>query len=259
MTANQNDLTTLATLKSYLSPGSSDDTLLQRLLTSASVAIENYLNRAIISKTISDVFDGTGGRVMVMPESPVTAVASVTINGNVIPAGSVTTAGFYSTANAIILNGYSFCKGNGNVAITYTAGYKVSGEAATIPATPYQVAAAQPNGSWVGDGGVTFATSGIALTKVTGTPTTGQYAVSLNGLYTFAAADTGLGVLITYNYCPYDLEQFCIGTVQYWLNDRQRGGETSRSMGGQTISYSQKDMPAWVQTGLNQLKRVTPV
>jgi hypothetical protein len=35
------------------------------------------------------------------------------------------------------------------------------------------------------------------LTRVTGTPTTGQYAVSA-GVYTFAAADEGLSVLISY-------------------------------------------------------------
>ena len=184
MTTNPNDLTTLATLQNYLSPGSSDTVLLQRLLTSASIAIENYLNLDIISQSYSDVYDGNGRRVMFLPQSPITAVASVTVNGNTIPAGSVTAAGFYFTKDKIILNGYEFCKGYGNVAIAYTAGY--------------------------------------------------------------AAA-------------PPDIEQFCIGTVQYWLNDRQRAGEVSKTMGGQTISYSQADMPNWVKTGLSQLKRVIPV
>lgn len=182
MTANAADLTTLATLQSYLLPGSNDNVLLQRLLTAASVAIEQYTNRDFVSQSYSDVFDGTGGRLMMMPQYPITAVASVTINGTVIPPGDAyKTAGFYFSKNAIMLNGYSFCQGYANVAIAWTAGYSP---------------------------------------------------------------------------IPYDIEQFCIATVQYWLNDRQRGGESSRSMGGQTISYVTKDMPDLVKTGLNQYKRV---
>ena len=183
MTASPYDLTDLATLKSYINTGSSDDTLLQRLLTAASYAIESYLSRDIISKSYTKVFDGSGGRAIVPPDFPITAVASVVVDGVSIPAASsVTGSGFYFNENMIMLNGYSFNKNWGNVTITYTAGYT------TIPP---------------------------------------------------------------------DIVQACVGTVQYWLNDRQRGGEVSRSMGGQTINYSQKDMPAWVKTILDQRKRVT--
>lgn len=181
MAANPGDFTTLANLKRYLNPGSNDDTLLQQLLTAASFALANFINRDIVSQSYTDVIDGSRQRVMVLPNYPITAVASVTIDGVAVPVGSVTTSGYYFTKNSVILNGYCFNKGYGNVVITYTAGYT------TI---------------------------------------------------------------------PYDLEQFLIGTVQYWLNDRQRAGEVSRSMAGQTISYSQKDMPEWVKTGLNQWKAV---
>lgn len=181
MTANAADLTTLADLKVFIKDGGNNDTLLQTLITAASVAIANYISRDIVSQSYTDVLDGTNGRVMVLPNSPITAIASVTIDGKTIPAGSVTTPGFYFTPTKIILNGYYFSKGYGNVVITYTAGF------ASI---------------------------------------------------------------------PQDIAQFCIGTVQYWLNDRQRAGEVSRSMGGQTISYSRDDMPAWVKTGLNQYKKV---
>lgn len=183
---NPLDLTTVATLQGYLNPGSNDTNLLQRLITAASLAIENYANRDFVSQNYSKVFDGNGGRVMIFDDVPVTAVSAVTINGKTIPAGSVTAAGYYFTKNQLILNGYEFCRGYGNVAVAYTAGY---GTAA-------------------------------------------------------------LGTI------PQDLEQFCIGTVQHWLNDRNRSGEVSRSAGGQTITYTQKDMPAWVQTGLNQYKAV---
>lgn len=70
-------------------------------------------------------------------------------------------------------------------------------EAATIPATPFQVTVVN-TATFDKDLGVTYALSGLPLTKVASAPATGQYAVSGSGVYTFAAADTGLGVLITY-------------------------------------------------------------
>jgi phage gp36-like protein len=181
MTASPYDLTTLAILKTYINNGSSNDTLLQQLLTSASVAIESYCNRDFVSKAYTKTFDGSGGNALVLPDYPITAVASVTVNGQTIPAAaSVTGTGYSFSENTIVLNGYIFTRGWANITVTYTAGYT------TIPD---------------------------------------------------------------------DLVQACCGTVQYWLNDRQRGGETSRSMGGQTITYSTEDMPKWVKTILNQRKR----
>jgi uncharacterized phiE125 gp8 family phage protein len=181
MTANIYDLTTLATLKSYINVGSQDDVLLQRLLTSASIAIESYCNRDFVSLSYTSTFDGNNARYMVLPDYPVTAVSSVTINGVSIPAGSITNAGYYFDGQKIMLFGYIFTRGLGNVVISFTGGYAV---------------------------------------------------------------------------IPYDLEQACIGLVQYWLGNRQRNGEVSRSMGGQTISYDRSDMPAWVKTILQQYKRV---
>lgn len=65
-------------------------------------------------------------------------------------------------------------------------------------ATPFTVSVANA-ATFVDDYGVNYAATGLPLTKVTGTPTTGQYSVAA-GVYTFAAADAGLGVLISYTY-----------------------------------------------------------
>lgn len=72
-------------------------------------------------------------------------------------------------------------------------------EAATIPGTPYQVTVTN-TATFVTDYGVTFTLTGLPLTKVTSSPATGQYSVSAAGVYTFAAADTALGVKISYSY-----------------------------------------------------------
>lgn len=73
-------------------------------------------------------------------------------------------------------------------------------EAATIPATPYKVTVTN-GANFVADYGVRFALTGAFLDRVASGPTTGQYAVNqTTGEYTFAAADTTLGVLITYTW-----------------------------------------------------------
>lgn len=68
-----------------------------------------------------------------------------------------------------------------------------------IPATsPYTVSVTN-SAHFIQDGGVRYSGTGKILNVVSGSPTTGQYSVSA-GVYTFAAADEGLGVVITYSY-----------------------------------------------------------
>ena len=72
-------------------------------------------------------------------------------------------------------------------------------EAATVPAsTPYTVTPA--NGGTFGDDlGLIYASTGLALVKVTGAPGAGQYSSSA-GVYTLSAADAGKALLINYTY-----------------------------------------------------------
>jgi hypothetical protein len=72
-------------------------------------------------------------------------------------------------------------------------------EAGTIPAPsgPYTVTVAN-SGTWTTDLGVMKA-DGTVMTRVASGPSAGQYSVA-SGVYTFAAADTGANVLISYLY-----------------------------------------------------------
>lgn len=71
-------------------------------------------------------------------------------------------------------------------------------EAHPIPATPYQVTVTQ-SATFTVDLGVQNAATGVPLTAVASSPATGQYSHSA-GVYTFAAADTGNNVVISYQY-----------------------------------------------------------
>lgn len=73
------------------------------------------------------------------------------------------------------------------------------GEAHAVPAsTPFTVTVTN-SATWATDYGVVFTATGVPLTPVTSAPTTGQYSVAA-GVYTFAAADTGLAVQVSYAY-----------------------------------------------------------
>lgn len=74
--------------------------------------------------------------------------------------------------------------------------------AAAVPAgAPYTITVAPPNtGTFVTDMGVFFAATGVQLTRVTSAPAAGQYSVSAAGVYTFAAADAGKSVGLSYEY-----------------------------------------------------------
>ena len=78
--------------------------------------------------------------------------------------------------------------------------HNATDEAGSIPTTPYQVTVTN-SATWAEDLGVKYGATGVSLTKVASSPTTGQYSVAA-GVYTFAAADTGLAVLISYTYNP---------------------------------------------------------
>ena len=71
-------------------------------------------------------------------------------------------------------------------------------ESHAIPTTPYEITVTN-SAEFTSDLGVVYSATGVRLTAVASSPTTGQYAVSA-GVYTFAAADTGLTVLIWYAY-----------------------------------------------------------
>lgn len=72
-------------------------------------------------------------------------------------------------------------------------------EAAAIPGTPFSVTVAN-GATWTTDLGVMDAATGKVYTRVASAPATGQYSVGAGGVYTFAAADTGNNVLISYLY-----------------------------------------------------------
>ena len=108
------------------------------------------------------------------------------------------------------------------VTVIYMAGYgaKVS-EAHTVPATPYQITVSQ-SVAFSCDYSVAYA-NGTKLTRVSASPSTGQYSVAA-GVYTFAAADAGQSLTIIYGAksAPVDITEVCLRlvTARFRAKDR---------------------------------------
>lgn len=119
------DLTTVANVKAWLGiTAATDDTLFARLVSAVSQYVQTWLNRQIASASYTETRDGSGRSRMVFADYPVTAVSAVVIDGRSIPASpDVFTPGYYFNEIEVCLRGYVFTKGQGNVSLSYTAGY----------------------------------------------------------------------------------------------------------------------------------------
>lgn len=97
--------------------------------------------------------------------------------------------------NGALLNSIYF----GYVATSSIVGDVADVTGALIPTTPFQVTPTPPSsGTWSVDLGVKNSNA-VPLARVASAPATGQYSVAA-GVYTFAAADVGLTVYISYQY-----------------------------------------------------------
>ena len=271
------DLATLADVKAWLSGssgiGSSDDALLARLITDVSGAITAYLGRpSLTPRAFVERMDGNGKARLFLRHYPVLELSSLIISNVALPpaatpgAGAPFTRGYLlepwdgmppGRPQALDLFHALYRRGRQNVAVSYNAGYAVENEAATIPATPgpYAVAVAAPFGPWANDQGVAY-NNGSPLAAAAGAPSAGEYNVSA-GLYTFAAADAGAAVLISYGFIPAAINNACIEWVAERYRYRTRIGQSAQTVQGQqTAAYSLKDMSDFVRASLDPYRSV---
>lgn len=125
--------------------------------------------------------------------------------------------------------------------VTPTAGRErlALNEAGTIPAaTPWTVTVTNST-TFTQDLGVQYAATGLPLTKVTSGPIAGEYSEAA-GVYTFAAADTGAAVLISYTW-----SDAATGTTVTVLNQLQGYGPVVSLYLAQPYSGDSKDMKVY--------------
>ena len=101
-----------------------DDPLLTTLITASSAWIKNFINRDIVQTSYTETYDGTGASRLMLANYPVTAVASLTVDGLAVAASTgYGITGYIFDSNSIAYIGGSFDEDYGNVQVSYTAGY----------------------------------------------------------------------------------------------------------------------------------------
>lgn len=101
----------------------------------------------------------------------------------------------FAQLNGSLVNGLFFGQ-------TLTVGQDLISDSESLTITTNSGAAAN-GATYREDLGVTYKATGLPLTKVAATPTTGQYSVTGAGVYTFAAGDVGAAtgnILVSYRY-----------------------------------------------------------
>lgn len=284
---NVNDLTTLASCKSYLGfTNSNSDAALAKLITSESKTFLSLTNRSTFAPTTKNVIlDGTGTDILMITDFPLIDVSSLNIDGVAIPRAPLTPppagVGYYFDADGRITvvggafvsvggisgtgwggsGGFWFTRARKNVFITYTFGFPaipVNLELHTIPASPgpYTIAVNQP---WLSDAGVQFFSGGTALTQVFVMPTvSGTYYVDPNtGLYYFAAADQGIAVQISYTILgvPEDVQQCVNAMVGYVYGQRGSLGIQSEAISGAASVNRTQDYPKFIMQTIYYYRR----
>lgn len=100
----------------------------------------------------------------------------------------------FAQVNGALFNGLFFGQSLGSTQLTV-----VQNEAGTGPAGGGSLSVVHA-GAFQGDLGVVYAATGAPLTRVSSSPTTGQYTVSAGGSYGFAAGDAGAALIFSYSY-----------------------------------------------------------
>ena len=280
MTLASGDLTTVANYNAYAASALSAP-FLKPMISRVSRMILTELNRSmVIPRTYVEQYNGTGTLSLVLPNWPLLTLASLQVSGAALtlaPQDNATGSancpwGFRfqpwngeppgDPAVLELVGGAAYLCGNQNVAVTYDAGYQVTGEvpnaASYTPLAPY--------GIWATDRGVTYAATGAKLTPVAGpTPSVGQYvppvpdATSPVLAYTFNATDITSGLLVNYGFVPGDLEQACIELISERAAYRSRVGLRSQSLAGQeTMAYDLSAIPNYIKASLLPYKSVIP-
>ena len=250
-----NDLTSLADCKAWLGlTSATDDALIGELVSAVSQAILADLGRAAVLPMIYlDTLDGGGETAVALRYWPANQLLACTIDGvavatSTLPGhkGVVLDAADAAPPGAmqrLVFRGGTFPLGVQNIAVTYSAGYEILGEAAAVPSVaPYTCKAAAPYGAWSLDTGV----AGLAAPYTAAT-----------GLYTFSPSDAGAAIALSYGYVPADLARAALE----WVSDRYAGrgriGQSAKTLGGQeTTSFIVKAMPDVVSRLLQPYRRV---
>lgn len=254
------NLTTLAAVKAYLGIGTAtQDAVISALIPVESGQIQNWCARKFPSEQFTNYrLNGSGSARLMLPNFPILSVSSLFVaNVAVLPSpNGYDQDGYIYDDESIQLINQIFPRGKQNVWASWLAGYQ-SSEAGYVPTGNVPVLTPTTDGVAATDKGVAYTGNGVALTVVGAGPTVGQYSFAA-GTYTFNSVDYNHLVTMSYYYVPSALQQACNEMVGLDLKQRDNLGVQSKSLGGETVSYTTKGMTDSVKEMCWPFRRVTP-
>lgn len=123
------DMTALSLVRSWLrleTDQTGDNDLIDTFIDGVEKKFKTISGRALVSASFTEVVNGKNTASVGLINTPITAVASVTVGGVTIPSASTATDFGYqfSETRVYILNANrGFTTGNRNISIVYTGGY----------------------------------------------------------------------------------------------------------------------------------------
>lgn len=130
MALAQNALVTMAEAKDQLSITTTTpelDARVERWINAASQMIETYLDRKLIYQTYTERKDGRRSDRIILSQFPVVSVVSLhdDINWGFTSTSLIDANDYWIEEDStIVLKGFFFARGNRNIKIVYSAGYK---------------------------------------------------------------------------------------------------------------------------------------
>ena len=102
-----------------------DDEVIQGMITGVSGAIMRETSRNLLTQSYTKTFNGKGQIRFFLPDAPVTAVASLKVNGTTWAAAADSEGQGYlfDEESVYLVNAGIFWRGFQNIVIAYTAGY----------------------------------------------------------------------------------------------------------------------------------------
>ena len=135
------DLTLLATVKEHMNvTGTTFDTILERIITAASLRIANFCDRKFILTTYTEFQHGRASNTVLLKHFPADKPTELNIDPeSVFPVDTVVDTADFEVMNdslLVMLRGLKFPRGTRNIKIIYTAGYDPPGTASPTREMP---------------------------------------------------------------------------------------------------------------------------
>lgn len=259
-----NDLTTVAQVMAYIGPGANAaPDVFAQLVTAASTFVQTLTGRTFLATAyVSDIYDGPGTHRLILRQSPIISVESVSI-GTYRPSPQPVDAslnpcgvGYVIRKEFLDFIGATWCRGRDNITVSYTAGYPdpvVLAEPVNVPAVAPYTTTLLGSSLLRAIQNLRYALTGVPFVRVAANPVAGQYTLSPAAQLGFAAADASAALLCDYttNGTPADLMQAVNEIVGYKFAKRNRLDKKSETLATQTVAYDMSDVPSSARTVLD--------